>query len=47
MLHTGRLVPQNDFRESTMKLSRRKILHLTAGAFAALRAVSQTARAQG
>jgi len=42
---TGRLVPQNDLWESTMKLPRRRFLHLAAGA-AALPVVPDIANGQ-
>jgi tripartite-type tricarboxylate transporter receptor subunit TctC len=45
MQPAGRLVPQNDLWEGTMKLPRRSFLHLTAGA-AALPAASRLAWAQ-
>src|SRR6516162_4473315 len=41
----GRVVPQNHFWEGTMKLPRRKFLHLAAGA-AALPVISRVASAQ-
>ena len=41
----GRLMPQNDFREGTMKPHRRQFLHLAAGA-TALPAISRIATAQ-
>src|SRR6516164_4370041 len=41
----GRLMPQNHFWEGTMKLPRRKFLHLAAGA-AALPVLPRIARAQ-
>ena len=44
--NAGRLVPQNDFREGTMRLPRRTFLQLAAGA-SALPVVPRIARAQG